>query len=269
MTILFLGTGGADWPVKNTENMRLFRHHACVLVNGKVLIDLGPGILDYAKTIEGVDISEIEAIVLTHTHEDHWNTDELAELLKITKTSIKLFYHSSAKANLGLEEDGIHGKALPKRFRNKLILCPMRRLQKIEAGGCVWQNLEANHYAPAGERGSHYIITEGKETWLYGCDGGWFTTKTWDVLRNNKFSGVILDGTIGENSGDYRIAGHNSLAMNKLLLEAMRQQGMLAKGAGCYLSHFGMTTYENGQVNIAKKVEDIGFLEAKDGLLVQ
>ncbi len=234
-----------------------------------MMIDLGPGICDYAKSLSGVELSDIEAIVLTHTHEDHWNTDELNKLLSLTNKKVKLYFHVSAKKNLELDKQGIHGNGLFREALKKMILCPMRRWQSVSVGECTFQNLEANHYAPRGERGSHYIISDESSTWFYGCDGGWFTTKTWDVLRTRQFDGVILDGTIGENSGDYRIAGHNSLAMNKLLRGAMEQQNMLIKGTQLYLSHFGMRTYDDEPQNIGRQVEKIGFIEARDGLVIQ
>ncbi len=75
-----------------------------------------------------------------------------------------------------------------------------------------------------------------------------------------------MDGTIGENSRDYRIAGHNSLAMNKLLRGAMEQQKMLKEGTQLYLPHFGMKTYGDEPQNAGRQVEKIGFIEARDGM---
>lgn len=264
MELRFLGTGAADWPDKEPVDGAFYRHHASMLVNGKVLIDIGPGIVEYLKTIPDIDFGNIEAIFLTHTHEDHWSTDELGHLLSLTRKKIRLYFHTGAKNNLDLCRDSIHGHALSNNHLRQVVLCPMRRWQIINESGLSWQNLEANHYAPKGERGSHYIISDGTETWFYGLDGGWFTTKTWDIVRNTCFDGMVLDGTVGENSADYRIAGHNSLAMNSLLKKAMLHQNMLKAGARLYLSHFGMTTYENS-CDIREKVEEAGFMGARDG----
>ncbi|MCR5556458.1 MAG: hypothetical protein K6F75_02725 [Butyrivibrio sp.] len=55
--------------------------------------------------------------------------------------------------------------------------------------------------------------------------------------------------------------------MNILLKRAMEQQGMLKIGARLYLSHFGMTTYNEKPDSIGDVVRNAGFLEAVDGLI--
>ena len=266
MEILFLGTGGADWPEAPESPDENFRHHASLLINKTILVDPGPGIYDYAVTLPEVDMTGITDIFVTHTHPDHWNTDTLERILKDTRGKVRLFFHCSAKRNLNLDHASVYGKGLSAKSLNKLSLHPMKRGSVAMACGVSFRNLEANHICEHGERGSHYIIFDSKETWFYGCDGGWFTTATWDVLRIHKFDGVILDGTVGENSADFRLAGHNTLAMNKLLRKAMKEQGMLNPGAKLFLSHFGMNTYEKSPY-IKETVEAAGFLEARDGLI--
>ncbi|MCR5278938.1 MAG: hypothetical protein K6E19_05795 [Lachnospiraceae bacterium] len=264
MEIRFLGTGGADWPDAPAHEGDFFRHHASIIINNTILLDPGPGIYEYARTLPGVNMEGITDIFVTHTHEDHWSTDTLDSILKNAKEKVRLFFHYSAKVNLNLSRETKWGKGLSRESLSKLILCPMKRGGRAKAGNLTFLNLEANHIGEHGERGSHYVITGETETWFYGCDGGWFTTATWDVLRTLSFDGVILDGTVGEDSGNFRIAGHNTLAMNKLLAGAMKEQGMLKPGTKLYLSHFGMTTYDRG-TDITETVKQAGFLEARDG----
>lgn len=269
MKLQFLGTGAADWPDKPVNKAGMFRHHASLLVNERILIDPGPEVCNYARTLPEVDLEQVEAIFVTHTHEDHWNTDTVNQLLQITKQKVHVYFYAKAGGNLHLDEKSTHGNGLSQDVRDKLVLCPVRRGQKVCIENTVWQNLEANHYIGGGETGSHYLITDGEETWFYGCDGGWFTTRTWDVLRKHRFDGIILDGTVGENSSDFRLAGHNTLEMNRILAKAMKQQGMLKPEAKLYLSHFGMTTYENGPEDIRERVESVGFRMAVDGMTAE
>lgn len=269
MRLQFLGTGAADWPDRPSDGERVFRHHASLLVNHSILIDPGPEICSYAGTLPGIDLRQIEAVFVTHTHPDHWNLNTMCQLLQLSEQKIRLYFHSGAGKNLRLYEEKTKNSVLSKELMDKLILCPMRRGQKVRVGNTIWQNLEANHYIGRGERGSHYLITEGEETWFYGCDGGWFTTRTWDEMKKHRFDGVIFDGTVGENSSDFRLAGHNTLEMNRILAKAMKSQGMLKTEAKLYLSHFGMTTYETGPEHIREKVESAGFRMAEDGMVAE
>ncbi len=255
MEITFLGTGGADWPDEPSKGF--FRHHASILVNGKILVDPGPGIYEYANSLPGVDLSGLSAIFLTHTHPDHWSKETLESLVSKAKGPITLYFHAGARPNLCIGPT------------KKLILKPLRRGQTVAVEKTSWLNLEANHICDHGERGSHYIVSEEDKTFFYGCDGGWFTTKTWDVMRTKQFDCVILDGTVGENSADYRLAGHNTLAMNRLLLGAMQEHKLLKPGAKVFLSHFGKNTYGPSPENAGKIVRASGFLEARDADVVR
>ncbi|MCR5311440.1 MAG: MBL fold metallo-hydrolase, partial [Lachnospiraceae bacterium] len=157
MEITLLGTGGADWPNEPTEGF--FRHHASILVNGKILVDPGPGIYEYANSLPGVDLSGLSAIFLTHTHPDHYSTDTLEALIGKAKGPVTLYYHSGARPNLHLEERSSYGGGLSKGSLKKLTLKPLRRGQRVTVEKTSWLNLEANHICDHGERGSHYIVS--------------------------------------------------------------------------------------------------------------
>lgn len=268
MELMFLGTGGADWPDTPEEKDSCFRYHASLMIDRKILIDAGPGVLHAAARYPKADLSGIEAVFLTHTHPDHWSTDTMDELLRRLDHPIRLYYHCGAAKNLDLEKAGIHGNGLGEAQRKKLILCPLRKHQKVTVCGITWQQLEANHYAEHGERGSHFLCSKDGVTWFYGCDGGWMITRTWDILRSTLLDGVILDGTLGEDSCDFRIAGHNCLQMCRMLGDAMMKQGMLKPEAKLYLSHFGRTTYACGPENMNLLVEQAGFRMAQDGMII-
>lgn len=75
MTILFLGTGAADFP-ENREGVEGFRRTSSVLINDELLIDPGPWVLDAIKEFD-VDVSKIKYIINTHTHSDHFCKDTL------------------------------------------------------------------------------------------------------------------------------------------------------------------------------------------------
>jgi ribonuclease BN (tRNA processing enzyme) len=79
-----LGTGAADWPAKYPPVEQQFERGAVrgmcsMLVNGHILIDCGPTVLD-AMNRYSVDPAAITDIVLTLTHADHFHPDSILTL---------------------------------------------------------------------------------------------------------------------------------------------------------------------------------------------
>ena len=79
MKILFLGTGAADFPERK-EGVSGFRRTASALVDGVLLIDPGPWVLDAIKEY-GVDDKSIKYIINTHRHGDHYSQSTVDFLL--------------------------------------------------------------------------------------------------------------------------------------------------------------------------------------------
>ena len=74
LELLFLGTGAANWPRKypftdKNHSRAQVRAMSSMLVNGHILIDCGPTVLDVMKCYE-VNPAGITDILLTHTHSD-------------------------------------------------------------------------------------------------------------------------------------------------------------------------------------------------------
>ena len=79
MKIIFLGTGAADW-YKKREGMTEFRRFSSALIDGVLLIDPGPQVLDALEEF-GKDAVQIQYIINTHKHKDHY-CEETVRLLK-------------------------------------------------------------------------------------------------------------------------------------------------------------------------------------------
>ena len=171
MKILFLGTGAADWSQE--RDGKEFRRNSSALIDGCLLIDPGPGVID-AINEYSVDISMIKYILNTHRHEDHFNNDTL-EILKTNGVEVFDFEEEEQK-NIGK--------------------------YKIKA-------VKANHPVPT----LHYIISDGKSRIFYGLDGAWLMYNEVQAIKEEKVDFAIFDATIGFIDGDYRIFEHNNLNM--------------------------------------------------------
>ena len=79
MKILFIGTGAADWVLKERKEGEFFRRLTAVKINDDLMIDCSPDTADFAescaKGLEGV-----KNIIITHTHSDHYSPDTVRAL---------------------------------------------------------------------------------------------------------------------------------------------------------------------------------------------
>ena len=175
MKILFLGTGAADWPAKRQEPDHEFRRMSSVLIDDILLIDPGPGVLDALQEY-GCNLSSIQYIINTHTHSDHLDPSALTTLLQ-----------AGAAFHVLQAGDVIH-------------LSPYF----ISAH-------KANHATC--EDAVHFLIDDGEKRLFYGLDGAWLLYEEVEAIKQKTVDYAILDGTIGESEGDYRIFEHNNLRM--------------------------------------------------------
>lgn len=175
MKLLFLGTGAADWDINAPEREEGFRRYSSALVDNCLLIDPGPCVLEALDTF-GVDISEIKYVINTHSHRDHFNKETLEAL-------------ENAGAQF-IEFEADEEKAL---------------------GKYTVSAYTANHGTCRGA--VHFIIEDGEKKLFYGLDSAWLLYTEVQAIIKKHIDLAVLDATIGEDEGDYRIFEHNNLRM--------------------------------------------------------
>ena len=173
MELLFLGTGAADWKYETDKENPEYRRNSSFLVNGELLIDPGPVVLNAIQAF-GAEISKIKYIINTHPHQDHYNDVTVEKLLSLG-AEIK-------------EIDCGETKAVGK--------------YQITA-------LKANHSIPA----KHYLIDDGEKCIFYGLDGSWLQYDEFQALMQIKPQLAVLDATVGFGYGKYSTIEHNNLRM--------------------------------------------------------
>ena len=174
MKIQFLGTGAGDWPLKNTDNLLEFRRHASALIDGVLLIDPGPAVLDAIDEFK-IEKDKIKYIINTHKHYDHYSADTVNALAD----SAQLI---EFKAN-----------------------------DTIKVGKYTINSFKANHSTCTDA--VHFIVSDGKSNLFYGLDGAWLMYDEVEAIKKFKIDYAVLDGTVGFIDGDYRIFEHNNLNM--------------------------------------------------------
>ena len=126
-------------------------------------------------------------------------------------------------------------------------------------------SMDANHEAQSFPQ--HFIFTIHGKKLLYALDGGWFLTESYNYLRKAKLDMAVLDATCGERVDEWRIGGHNSLPMLRLLVPTLKTWGAFHEETRIYLSHIAPKLHVP-HTQLVESVEKDGMLVAYDGLTV-
>lgn len=173
MKILFLGTGAADWNIYEHRDLRGFRRNSSLLIDDCFLIDPGPNVSDALDTF-GKKASDIQYIINTHKHSDHYCEETVSQL-------------------------------------KNALLCTMTAGEERTIGHYTVTALKANHSTC--KDALHFIIFDGKKRLFYGLDGAWLLYDEVAAIKSATIDYAVFDATIGNVPGDYRIFEHNNLDM--------------------------------------------------------
>ncbi len=175
MKIKFLGTGAADWPIEKPKDAVEYRRLSSALIDGCLLIDPGPQIVEALKEL-GVLKSGVKYIINTHHHSDHFSATTLEQL---QKNGAEFISFSAGETKT--------------------------------VGGYTVSAFCANHSTC--KEAVHFLISNGDKTLFYGLDGAWLLYDEVQAIKSSKPDLAVLDATIGFIDGDYRIFEHNNLYM--------------------------------------------------------
>lgn len=226
MKLHFLGTGAADWDIQNPRSDINYRRYSSLLIDGKLLVDPGPCIYEFASTF-GYDslFDDVSCVINTHRHYDHYNEDTLARL--------------------GLPLLEIADNAYADTGDYRITAYP------------------ANH--ATAESPQHFVIeskTDGKKI-FYGCDGAWLLYPVWTALKMQHFDAMILDCTIGDKAGDYRIFEHNSIPMVEIMCQTLAPYS-----ERFYVSHMARTLHTDHET-LRRRLAPSGIIPAYDNMEVE
>ncbi len=247
-TLMFAGTGAADFsPLLQTEYRdkldKNVRRCASLLVNRTLLIDCGPHTL-HALTLAGTDPAAVSDVLLTHLHADHYDPASLNRLAAL-HPGLRIWCHPEAAPD-----------------------CPAATVihtapfSGVSCGDVTVTALPANHTACA----LHYLLQREGKRLFYGCDGAWMLSDSYSFLKKTALDLMILDATVGDYEGDYRMAEHNSIPMIRLMCKSFATVGITRPDTQIYLSHMARTLYDDDHAARAERLGREGLFPAYDGL---
>ncbi len=223
--LTFLGTGAADWQDKKAKESGELRRFSSALIDDVLLIDPGPHVFDALEAF-GIDVKKIRYIISTHDHSDHFCIDTVKRL----ESAGAVLYHFS-------EGDS----------------------KKI--GNYTVNAYRGNHATCA--KTVHFMIADGPDTLFYALDGAWLCYEEFMAIKEFRPDLAVLDATIGDVDGDYRIFEHNNLNM---VIEMKKSLDPYIKKF-C-ISHMSKNLHGD-HTELVKKMRKHDIIAAYDGLTLR
>ncbi|NSW89249.1 MAG: MBL fold metallo-hydrolase [Firmicutes bacterium] len=255
MDMFFLGTGAAEaipavycrcnYCVKARKNGgKDVRSRSSFRIDERHQIDLSPDIY-FQMQKYGLDLYDLEHILITHSHEDHFDIAEILskEMAVINNGKPVYIYLSTSAAKwaktlintyLGNKNENEINK-----IYNKYRLVPVDYFEMFKAGDLEVTSLKANHKALGeNEYGLNYIIKlKNGKTMLYGVDTGYYEQDTWEFLEGKKVDILVMEATFGGRYRGFQVSGHLDVKNLISVLERMEQIGFIEQSTNIYATH--------------------------------
>ena len=282
MKLTFLGTAAANAfpePFCSCENCvqaralggPSLRKRSAALIDGELLIDLGPDILT-ASNQHRIPLTRVHLCLQTHAHADHLDLSHLqsrSPAFGTVGTPVLHFYASSATLQ---QADAL--------YRGFLTDEPLLSPETEEALRVKFHAIEP--YRPFDAAGYHiipfptrhapgallYAIRKGGRAVFYGTDASPWDEDMWDAFHRFalQFDLVVLDHTYGPEQKEHE--DHLNARQVSAYARRMRDEGLLAPEGrifATHIAHEGNPPHPQLSAYAARH----GYQVAYDGLTIQ
>ena len=274
MKIQFLGTAAAEgFPgsfcnceyCQNVRNLgeKYFRTRCQSIIDGKILIDM-PADTYYHFLKYGIRGDQIETVIFTHTHADHFYQKELdmrgagyGKNMEVEKLNLLI----PANATEKIDRLGKHTKDI----MNVVVAEPYKT---VKFGDYEITPLKARHGYGAIDA-NIYLIKKGDKSFLYGHDTGYFYDEVFDYLKDNNvyLNGLTLDCCYASLPISDEGA-HMGYPNNERVLNRLEELGVIDKNTKRVINHFSHNVNPVQEV-IEKESKHLNCIVAYDGMTLE
>lgn len=227
-----------------------------------ILIDFSAD--SYAHILySGLDLTKINHLFITHSHEDHFYMADLTKFLP------PMAWYSRERYLRIYGNNTVHQIFDNYLGKRKDVKAGLTFEELVEGHGITVEDysvtpLLANH--DKSENCFLYVIQREGKTLLYGHDSAMFSEYTWEQMKQYKFNCVILDCTSAMEHNIFDI--HMSFEDNKAIRERMLSINLADENTLFIATHFAHT-YAPFYETLTEQLAEFGFIAAYDGMEVE
>ena len=277
MIIQYLGTGAAEgFPAvfcncescqKARQNLqRECRTRSQAFIDGKLLIDFPPD--SYLHSLRfGIDLSAAEALLVTHSHTDHFYAQEFVNrgykfASGITSRTLDIYGNSEVLSVFSEDTR----REIREQVRQNIRLHECKPFEKFTVAGYEILTLPAVH-TPKDQALLDCIRKD--KTLLYLNDTGFLQEECFSFLRVNgvKADFVSMDCTFADDANPHS-GRHMGFAENVRLREMLLDCGIAGTDTRFCVTHFSHNSAPFRD-RLCKVADGYGFLAAYDGLRIE
>ena len=269
MKVFFLGTGAAEGipalfcdcaicTAAKKRGGKERRTRSTVLIDDIIKIDLPPETLAHVHNYPQLDFANLQHLLFTHSHDDHFAVRELQYLspnfAPCRKAPLNVYATNELIYKIVNETERFFEPA-------PLLFQSLMPFYERAVGHLSVVPIVAHHKRE--ELCLNFLLTSEGKTLLYACDTGWYDPQTWDYLATCKLDAVILECGKGNSQSSYE--GHLSVEETIRVRDRLLEDGVLRPDAPFYLTHIahtGLLSHEQ----MEKAVTSCGLKVAYDGL---
>lgn len=271
MKIQILGTAAAEgWPGifcgcdtcqrARASGGKNIRSRSGLMINENIKVDLNSDIFHHVAT-HGLDLSLLEHIVFTHSHNDHFDPPEFQYLAPVFSHDRK---HPIVSVWASEDVIDLILKDYPEPVaRPGLDVHAVKPFTTVELGEVKATPIPAVHRDE--ELCLNWIFGGLDNAVLYASDTGPYDEETWEFLSSVKFDLVISECTYGFMADNDK---HMSVPAVRKMRDRMLEQGCLKDGYRFVITHFshnmGLLHHE-----MEEHVKHDGFIVAYDGIVLE
>ena len=247
MQVKVLGSAAAEgWPAlfcecEHCKCARIaggkdIRRRTSYLLNGKLLVDMGPDL--YMQDLQYDFTRKLEAIVITHTHIDHYSYDQFDNRhngMSLVNKTIDLAGNEAVFAKI---EEAVFTKNREQAMEEvKLRRHLMTPGDTVELAGMKVSAILANHGIGFEKNCLNYVFSTQEGSILIANDTGWWSDDSWEFIKQFKLDIVFIDTTCGLKFPADR-EGHMGVDVTVEFRDKLLKLGCINSDSQVFANHF-------------------------------
>lgn len=247
------------------------RTRSQMMIENTLLIDFGAD--TYAHSLKyGYNLSKLQSVLITHTHEDHYYPSEFLSRQKgfchgMQAESLQVYGSKDVPdvaRKVWKAQTGNDSKLLE---QNRLNFVEIKPYETVDINGIRVTALPAVHNTP---NPYVYIVEKDKKTVLLFNDSGLLKEETMRYLREKdiRFDLVSYDCTWGKNEAGLESA-HMGVPENIIARNRFIENGNYKKDTYSVITHFSHNIPGVGYDDMLKTARDNDFILAYDGMEIE